>query len=335
MQLKTPRFWYERKRSVFSLLLLPFSWLYRFARWLLGIAPPHSYKPAVPVICVGNLVAGGSGKTPAALALMAELKGGALPPQNPVFLSRGYGGSRKAAGLVDPARDRAAAVGDEPLLLARAAPVIVAASRADGARLAERHGFDLIVMDDGLQNDSLIKDLAFVIVDGAAGFGNRLHLPAGPLRISLAEGFARADAFIIIGADETGVAGSLPAGIPVFQARLRPDAARIDTLRPYIGFCGIGRPEKFRRTLAESGIETARWHAFADHHAYSAAELNRLAREARDYGARLITTEKDAIRIPADWKDRDLLDTLPVHLEWDDPAALRAFLKGRLEKMAR
>jgi tetraacyldisaccharide 4'-kinase len=328
MPLKTPGFWYK-KRSLLSLLLLPFSWLYMLGAWLAGHAPAEHYKPGIPVICVGNLVAGGSGKTPAALALMAELQAG-----KPVFLSRGYGGHRKSPGLVDPDKDRPADVGDEPLLLARAAPVIIAANRAEGAQLAEQNGFDLIVMDDGLQNTSIERDLAFVVIDGEVGFGNRLHLPAGPLRMSLAEGFARADAFILIGDDVTGVAAMLPEDVPVFQARLRA-AARLDTLRSYVGFCGIGRPEKFRHTLHANGIHLASWHTFPDHHPYNGGELHRLAAEAKHFDARLITTEKDAIRIPPKSAVSELLDVFPVRLEWDMPEDVRAFLERQIGRKPR
>jgi tetraacyldisaccharide 4'-kinase len=181
-------------------------------------------------------------------------------------------------------------------------------------------------MDDGLQNSRLAKDVSFAVIDGAAGFGNGLQLPAGPLRTSLEEGFASADAFILIGGDETGRRGLLTK--PVFTAKLRAVSA-LDSKQSYIAFCGLGRPEKFRRTLEENNIRLSGWHAFADHHPYSKEDLGRLIAEANRNGARLITTEKDAVRLPF---KTDLLDVLPVKLEWDDPDALRRFLHERIKK---
>jgi tetraacyldisaccharide 4'-kinase len=214
------------------------------------------------------------------------------------------------------------------LLLARAAPVVVSANRAEGAQLAEASGYEFLIMDDGLQNSRLAKDVSFAVIDGAAGFGNGLQLPAGPLRTSLKEGFAKADAFILIGQDESGAAKLLPAGKPVFAAQLKADISNLNMNQAYVAFCGLGRPEKFRRTLEENNIKLCGWHAYADHHPYSKADLDRLAAEADRNGARLITTEKDAMRLPA----HPALDVLPVKLEWQDADAVRKFLQDRIRK---
>jgi tetraacyldisaccharide 4'-kinase len=195
--------------------------------------------------------------------------------------------------------------------------------------LAEANGYDFLIMDDGLQNSRLAKDVSFAVIDGAAGFGNGLQLPAGPLRTSLEEGFARAAAFILIGNDETGALSLLPAGKPVFAAQVKADISKLNMNQTYVAFCGLGRPEKFRRTLEANNIKLCGWHAFADHYPYSKTDLDRLAAEAERNGARLITTEKDAERLPA---HSGLLDTLPVKLEWQDAAALQNFLRDRIKK---
>jgi tetraacyldisaccharide 4'-kinase len=236
------------------------------------------------VICVGNLTAGGSGKTPVAIALAKLLR---VRGKNVFFLTRGYGGSEHGPVLIEDTH-RAAQVGDEALLLARAASTILARDRAQGAALADRLGADVIVMDDGHQNFSLAKTLSLVVVDGESGFGNGLMIPAGPLREPVAQGLARADAVIVVGQGHPDLQGY--AG-PVLQARLVPqdDALRGKRL---FAFAGIGRPEKFQASLKDAGIDIAGWRSFADHHPYSDAELAALKTHAP-----LVTTTKDFVRL--------------------------------------
>src|SRR5262245_39790092 len=248
--MRPPDFWSSRR--VLSTLLVPAGCVYALAtRRRLKRA---GWRALVPVVCVGNIGIGGAGKTPVALALVALLH---AAERNPHFLTRGYRGREAGPVRVDPARHDARAVGDEPLLLARAAPTWVAKDRAAGARAAVGAGAGCIVMDDGLQNPSLVKDLSLVVVDGGYGFANERVLPAGPLREPIAGGIARADAIVLVGEDATGAVRHF-AGKPVLAARIVPDEAGMRFAgKPVVAFCGIGRPEKFFATLKSLGAVLA------------------------------------------------------------------------------
>lgn len=277
------------------------------------------YRATVPVICVGNLVVGGAGKTPIVESLAGLLLG---RRRHPAILSRGYGGGAAGPIQVDPARHDAVAVGDEPLLLARRAPVWVARDRAAGARAAMAAGADCLVMDDGFQNPGLVKDLSLLAIDGGYGFGNGRVLPAGPLREPARQGLARAAAVVLIGED---VAGVLPAlDKPVLRAALVPRNGGDFTGTHVIAFAGIGRPEKFFATLEAVGARLLGRVSFPDHHPYGDAELRHLADSAAAQGARLVTTEKDWFRLAPDWRAR--VATLAVSVKWQDEAAVLALL---------
>ncbi len=322
--MRAPDFWAED--GVLATLLAPLGAGYDLAgRLRRALVQPVSAD--IPVVCVGNLVAGGAGKTPVVLALVAALaaRGAAVH-----CLSRGYGGHAPGPRRVDPAHDSAAEVGDEALLLARAAPSWVARDRAAGARAAAAAGARVLVMDDGFQNPALTKDLSLVVVDGAYGFGNRRVMPAGPLRESPARGLARADAVVLLGRDESNLGATLGSNLPLLTARLEPRPGSESLAgRKVLAFAGIGRPEKFFAMLAglggaELGVELVETRAFPDHHPYSAAELRSLRQRARALGAILVTTEKDAVRLAPD--QREGIETLAVAVAWDDPAALQALL---------
>lgn len=332
MPAKTPKFWYENQgfgARLTAAALGPLAALYGLAgRVRNGSVTP--YDPGVPVLCVGNLVAGGSGKTPAALALCDLVRRENLF-RNPVFLTRGYGGSLRGPVQVDPALHSAAEVGDEALLLARRAPTILCRDRVAGAKIALALGPDLLIMDDGFQNPSLKKTASLVVVDGESGFGNGRLIPAGPLREPVHSGFRRADAFLILGADRQGIGASMAADKPVFYGMLQVYAAGVpDRKRRYVGFAGLGRPEKFRKTLEEIGISLAGWHAFPDHHPYSLRDINRLEREARAADAALITTAKDAVRITPGTLTVPLA-VVPVGLEISPLDQMISFLKKALK----
>ncbi len=317
--MRAPDFWTED--GALAALLAPLGAGYDLAGRLRRALIP-SVSADIPVVCVGNLVAGGAGKTPVVLALVEALAARGAPVH---CLSRGYGGSSPGPRRVDAARDRAAEVGDEALLLARAAPSWVARDRTAGARAAVAAGARILVMDDGFQNPALAKDLSLVVIDGAYGFGNRRVMPAGPLRESPARGLARADAVVLLGRDERNLGAALAGGPPLLTARLapRPGGERLRG-RKVLAFAGIGQPEKFFATLAELGAELAGTRAFPDHHPYSAAELRDLRQGAQALGAILVTTEKDAVRLAPG--QRDGIETLAVAVAWDDPAALQALL---------
>ena len=281
------------------------------------------FLPAVPLICVGNAVAGGAGKTPVALALAGEIKALGLRVG---FLSRGHGGYERGPLLVDPAVHDAAAVGDEPLLLARSAPTVIARDRPVGARFLELQGVDVIVMDDGLQNPSLAPSAALLVVDGGFGFGNGRVMPAGPLREPLADALARVDAVALVGDDRAGVAAAIGDARPLFRAHLEPlpGTEKFAGLR-VLAFAGIGRPAKFAETLAEAGARVVELEAFPDHHRWREDEVMEVVERAHALGAVPVTTEKDAARLsPA---ARAMVEVFPVALVWWAPAPVAAWVR--------
>ncbi len=301
MSRREPAFWYPKGRgfSLASLALLPagfaFDWGGRVRR-----AVTVAKRTDVPVICVGNLVAGGVGKTPIALAVARRIadRGG-----NPFFLTRGYGGNAAGPRRVDAMSDTAREVGDEPLLLARRFPTIVSPDRPAGARLAVEEGADCIVMDDGFQNPSLKKDLSLVVVDGERGFGNGRIIPAGPLREHVAHGLRRADGVIIVGEDG-GVHALIRQHLSeenVLTVGLHPVTEQpMDKKRRYLAFAGIGNPDRFFGTLRSYGVPLADQISFPDHHLYTEEELASLREKAVSSHAALITTEKDWQRLSED-----------------------------------
>ncbi|HYD65959.1 tetraacyldisaccharide 4'-kinase [Azospirillum sp.] len=324
--MRTPAFWY-RPPTAAALALAPLGALYGLAGRL-RFATTRAERAPVPIVCVGNLVAGGAGKTPVALALAEALaaRGTAVH-----FLTRGHGGTERGPLRVDPARHDAGQVGDEALLLASHAPTWVARDRVAGARAAAAAGAEVVVMDDGFQNPHLAKDLSLVVVDGAAGFGNGCLLPAGPLREPVARGLSRADAVVLMGEDRTGVAARV-APLPVLRARVEPDADHGLRGRRVLAFAGIGRPEKFFATLESLGAVLAGRVPFADHHPYTAAEVADLLARAEALNALPVTTAKDAVRLPADVRAR--VRVLPVCAVFDDAEALGALL-DRLPALGR
>lgn len=313
-----PEFWDRRDRwsRLAVAALAPLGWAYSASvAWKAHNAAP--YRPKAAVVCVGNLTVGGTGKTPVAIAIARAL---IARGRRPFFLSRGYGGKLHGPILVMPGH-RAADVGDEPLLLAAAAPVIVSHNRGEGAALAEAHGADVIVMDDGHQNFTLAKDLSLIVIDAQQQFGNGFVLPAGPLREFVSQGLARADGVVIVG--KGGPALTCYSG-PILHAHMTHVDAPDLKGRRVVGFAGIGRPEKFFQSLRTFGAEIVTTKRFADHHVYKLSEIARLKARARTANALLITTEKDYVRLPD--VEREGVAVLPVRAAIDNPDALELLL---------
>jgi tetraacyldisaccharide 4'-kinase len=326
--MRDPAFWW-RPPGLLSALLAPLAAGYGVEAARRMRRP--SAHAGVPVICAGNFTLGGSGKTPTALALAALLTAAG---RKPAFMIRGYGGTQAGPVIVDPQQHSAADVGDEALLLAQAAPTIVAHDRVAGAQAAQAGGADVIVMDDGLQNSSLHKDFTIAVVDGTRGVGNGQVFPAGPLRAPLRAQFARVNALLVIGgsAGAAGLDSEIRARrLPVFHGELAPDpeAAAAMSGRKALAFAGIGNPGKFFATVAAAGIDAPVRKAFDDHHRYSATEAADLIMQAERDGLRLLTTAKDRARMSGD-PALDALASrahvLPVSLKVKEDAAWRELM---------
>jgi tetraacyldisaccharide 4'-kinase len=330
--MRDPDFWW-RDGSLMAGLLAPLGSIYgAIAARRMAKA---STRAALPVICVGNFTLGGAGKTPTALWLAKVLQAAG---EKPCFLSRGYGGDNAGPKLVDPQTDSAAHVGDEALLLARIAPTIVSRDRVAGAQAAA--DASVIVMDDGLQNPSLVKDFTLAVVDGRRGIGNGRVFPAGPLRAPLDAQIARSDALLIVGDGKNATGVNAAAGeLPIFHGRLIPDETALAALkgRNVFAFAGIGDPEKFFATLTQAGIPLTERRAFADHHRFTGEEAAELVMQAEHRGLTLLTTEKDHARMAGDPALAALAEcaqVLPVTLMVDEADALRALVLKKIGKSA-
>ena len=317
--MKTPSYW--KDKNIYAGLLAPFGFLYQLAtRINLAIKKPQSVNK--PVICIGNLTAGGTGKTPIAVSfaqILQELG------KKPFFVSRGYGGSLHNV-LVDKEKHTPQEVGDEPLLLAEQAPVVVNPNRFEGAKLAIENGADIIVMDDGFQNPSLKKDLSFLVFDGGYGYGNGLCIPAGPLRESLKSGLKRAQAIIIMGEDKHNLAQKFK-NLPIFKGRVMPQSVSANRQK-IIAFAGIGRPEKFYTSLRQCGFKLCQTIDFPDHHQYTEEELLSLINQAEKTSCALYTTSKDFVKIPSDLRSH--FNVLEISVQWEDEEKLKQFLLSKL-----
>jgi len=327
--MRAPDFWHETHGPVAGLvagLLSPVGAAVDVAgRLHRAIARP--YRAPAPVICVGNLIAGGSGKTPVALSLAGVLARRGIAT---AIVMRGYGGRLAGPVRVEPPIHDAEAVGDEALLAAARTACWVARDRAAGVRAAVAVGAAAVILDDGFQNPHVAKDLSLVVIDAAYGFGNCRLIPAGPLRERVADGLSRADAIVLIGAAGAELSELVTSGRPVLRATLAPIEGDRFVGAAIVAFAGIGRPEKFFASLRDLGATLVAQHGFPDHHRYRDSELAALRGEAAATGALLVTTAKDWVRLAP--TERAGIAVLDVELCWRDAAALEGFLAPLFER---
>ncbi len=319
--IKSPKHW--QQAGAIALLLYPFSLIYRMASAFPRMTT-NPWRANVPIICVGNIVAGGAGKTPITIDVATRLKN---IGKNPHIITRGYGGDAVGPIMVET-NSNWHDTGDEAIILSATAPTWVAKDRKAGVASAANNGADTVILDDGFQNPSLIKDLSIVVVDGGFGFGNKMLLPAGPLRESINAGISRADAVVIIGDDKQGARASIlqaNAKIEILQARLQPTNGDELKDRDVIAFAGIGRPEKFFETITKMGCNLKSSHPFPDHHEYSVRDISPILEMAEKINAAVVTTEKDAVKIPANMLEK--ITVIKVKIEWVDQGA------AKLEKL--
>jgi len=318
-QMRAPDFW--RTDNPLSRLLEPFGHIAGSITARRALRAPL-VRADIPVICVGNLTTGGTGKTPVTASIVRRLK---EKGHTPAVVMRGYGGSLKGPVRVDAHLHTVDDVGDEALLHARNGAVWVARTRAHAAKPATNAGADVLVMDDGHQHSTLAKDLSLIVVDGRTGFGNNRVFPAGPLREPVRAGLARAHAAVVMGEDHLGLVSDLSKYLPVLRARLVPGPERLRLKgQRVVAFAGIGDPEKFYNALVDIGARVAAFHPFEDHYAFDAADIQPILDEAYEIDALPVTTEKDAVRLLPD--QRQQVNVLSVDVAWEKPDELDALL---------
>ena len=311
MNIRTPKFWYT-DHHILSYLLYPIGLIYKsIVEYRINNAKPNKLK--IPVICVGNINAGGSGKTPNVIKLAFELQKKGF---NPHILLRGYGRNGDQDLLVDNKQHNINDVGDEALIISNYAPTWVTKDRYQAGLKAIEHGADIIILDDGLQNPNIYKDINIVIIDGNTGLGNNAFIPAGPLRESLNNVLKRADAFIIMGKDRFNIKDKIKGRI-VIQGQIIADENIKNKIKdkPIHAFAGIGLPEKFKDTLLNIGSDIKEFNSFPDHYKYSDNEIANMIKNAKKDNCLLITTEKDMVKITEKYR-QDII-ALPIKLSWD------------------
>ncbi|MEE2955840.1 MAG: tetraacyldisaccharide 4'-kinase [Pseudomonadota bacterium] len=304
-----PKFWRHRTLGAFA--LTPLSTVWCLSGFIKNIFVREWHSP-VPIICVGNLITGGAGKTPVAIAISEKLKKIGAKPH---LLSRGYGGTLRGPIKVNINSHFFREVGDEPLILAKKTPTWVSKNRVSGAQAAIKDGASIIVMDDGYQNKSLSKTLSILVFDGEIGMGNRMVMPAGPLRETIKSGKVRADAIIIIGDDQSGIEKDFQGINPILHAKIAAVPDTKITNKNVLAFSGIGYPDKFFKTLREIGCKIVEQKSFKDHHPFKDGEIKMICDRATELDAVPVTTEKDFVRLPL--KAKKIIHPLRIRLEWE------------------
>jgi tetraacyldisaccharide 4'-kinase len=323
--LKAPKFWYLKKDTILSRSLYPLSLLFRLGTKLRNIIS-RTHKFSFPIICIGNIVVGGAGKTPVAIKIGGLLK---LAGYNPHFISKGYAGVIKRSTLIESWHSPKS-VGDEPLLLSTIAPTWIGEDRVNSIRLAKNMGADCIIMDDGFQNPTIHKDFSIIVINASQEFGNTRVMPAGPLRESIKSGLSRTNLIIVIGEITNNLQKNIPDHIPVIQAKFKiNNENKIFKGQKITAFAGIAYPEKFFTSLREQGAKIIKEVTYPDHHIYDENDLLNLAETANKTQSILVSTQKDFVRIPKPY--RSLVNTLEGKIFFEKEDIIKEILTNIIE----
>ena len=323
--LKAPKFWYLKKDTHISNSLYPLSLLFRFGTKIRSIISKEKLSP-LPIICIGNIVVGGAGKTPVSLKIGKMLKKAGYSPH---FVSKGYGGLEKNNTLVQEWHSPKS-VGDESILLSNIAPTWIGINRNKSFRLAKEKGADCIIMDDGFQNPTIKKDFSIVVINGEQGFGNKRVMPSGPLRESISRGLSRTNLIIVIGDINDDIKNKIPNHIPIINASfIINNQNKIFKGQKITAFAGIAFPEKFFNSLRNQGAKIAEEIIFPDHHIFDENDLLNLAEKANKSQSILVTTQKDFVRIPKSY--HSLVNTLEGEIEFEDEKLLLEIISNLVE----
>jgi len=323
--LKAPKFWYQKKDTYLSNSLYPFSLLFRFGTKIRNFISV-SQKSTLPIICVGNIVVGGAGKTPVALKIGKLLIEAGY---NPHFISKGYAGLIKTSTLVKSWHS-AKSVGDESILLSKVAPTWIGNNRIYSAKLAKKAGSDCLVMDDGFQNPSIQKDYSIIVINEAQEFGNKRVMPSGPLRESITRGLSRTNLVIVIGNTSNDLIKTVPDNVSIIEAKFEiKKEHKIIKGQNIVAFAGIAYPEKFFQSLKEEGANIVKKISFSDHYIYTENDLLDLVETANKTKSILVSTQKDYVRIPNSY--RSLVNTLEGEIVFENEELLIKILSGVIE----
>ena len=326
--IESPKFWYKNNlySKIQSFLLFPLSILWILISFLKKVLI-KKYKSKLKVICIGNITVGGTGKTPFAIYTFKFLK---KLGYKPVFLTRGYGGLLKGPIEVKDTH-KFKEVGDEALLLNKVGPTIVSKNRSLGAKLIENHesDFNIIIMDDGLQNYQLKQDIKFLLIDKNLKFGNEFCIPAGPLREPINQALLGIDAIVLTGNENKETDLYKVYNKIIFNPQIKTKKSPKIKNDKLLAFCGLANAIKFYETLKANGFNVMYTKSFPDHYEYKNEDIDKLILEANKQNLKLITTEKDYVKIK---DDKNLINILSIKMELDlkDKAVFNSFLQEKL-----
>ena len=323
--LKAPKFWYLKRDTFLSRILYPLSLLFRFGTKIRSITS-SSNKSNLPVICIGNIVVGGAGKTPVSLKIGKILIKSGYKPN---FISKGYAGIIKTNTLIQSWHSPKS-VGDEPLLLSEISPTWIGIDRNKSIKLAEKKGADCIIMDDGFQNPTIHKDFSIIVINASQEFGNKRVMPAGPLRESIKRGLSRTNLIIVIGVVKQSLKEIIPNHIPIISAKFNiNNENKIFKGQRITAFAGIAYPEKFFTSLKEQGAKIVKEVTYPDHHIFDENDLLSLVEMANKTKSILVSTQKDFVRIPKSY--RSLVNTLEGEITFENEDLIKEILTNVVE----